>query len=265
MTLIVGIKCTEGIVVGADGAATLGNATGTRTVIQPVNKLHILQDRIVMGVSGQVGLGQLYCDRVEGLWRDNELGTKVTLSEVQRKLCGAIQQDAIPAIGRAAASIPFLGQGGAFALASTKSLVALPVGGPTGRSELIQCDHDGQAEAATDDLPYVAIGSGQTIADPHLALLRRVFWPDKLPNVADGIFAVMWTLLHAIQVNPGGVAEPIQLAVLERSKGKELRARELSKQSVEEHRQHVKDAEEHLRSFSDSQHDSSVPLPDLPA
>ena len=85
-----------------------------------------------MGVSGQVGLGQLYCDRVEGLWRDNELGIKVTLSEVQRKLCGAIQQDAIPAIERAAASIPFLGQGGAFALASTKSLVALPVGGPTG-------------------------------------------------------------------------------------------------------------------------------------
>ena len=140
-----------------------------------------------MGVSGQVGLGQLYCDRVEGLWRDNELGLKVTLSEVQRKLCGAIQQDAIPAIERAAASIPFLGQGGAFVLASTKSLVALPVGGPTGRSELIQCEHDGQAEAATD-VPYVAIGSGQTIADPHLALLHRVFWPDKLPNVCRRYF-----------------------------------------------------------------------------
>ena len=116
MTLIVGIKCTEGIVVGADGAATLGNATGTRTVIQPVNKLHILQDRIIMGVSGQVGLGQLYCDRVEGLWRDNELGIKVTLSEVQRKLCGAIQQDAIPAIGRAAASIPLPGTGRCFCI-----------------------------------------------------------------------------------------------------------------------------------------------------
>ena len=97
-----------------------------------------------------------------------------------------------------------------------------------------------------------------------LALLRRVFWPDKLPNIADGIFAAMWTLLHAIQVNPGGVAEPIQMAVLEKSKGNELRAHELSGQLVAEHRQHVKEAEEHLRSFSDSQHTSSTQPPDAP-
>ena len=112
--------------------------------------------------------------------------------------------------------------------------------------------------------PYIAIGSGQPIADPHLALLRRVFWPDKLPNIADGIFAAMWTLLHAIQVNTGGVAEPIQMAVLEKSKGNELRARELSGQLVAEHRQHVKEAEEHLRSFSDSQHTGSTQPPDAP-
>ena len=264
MTLIVGIKCADGIVLGADGAATLGSAPGIPTVIQPVTKLHILQDRMIMGVSGHVGLGQLYCDRIESLWKDKKLGVGITLPQIQRKLCEAIQQDAMPALARATASIPFLGEGGAFALAGTKSLIAMPVGGPAGRSELIQCEHDGQAEDATEDLPYVAIGSGQSIADPHLALLRRVFWPDKLPNVADGIFAVMWTLIHAIQVNPGGVADPIQLAVLERTKEKELRARELSLQTVAEHRQHVKAAEEHLRSFSDSQYGSSLPPPDPP-
>ena len=170
----------------------------------------------------------------------------------------------MPALATAQASIPFLGQLGAFSLASTVSLVALPVGGLTGKPELIQCAYNGQAEAATNDLPYIAIGSGQPIADPHLALLRRVFWPDKLPNIADGIFAAMWTLLHAIQVNPGGVAEPIQMAVLEKSKGNELRAHELSGQLVAEHRQHVKEAEEHLRSFSDSQHTSSTQPPDAP-
>ena len=264
MTLIVGIKCTDGIVVGADGAATLGNATGTRTVIQPVNKLHILQDRIIMGVSGPVGLGQLYCARVESLWKDKKLGISLTLPEVQKELCEAIQKDAMPALATAQASIPFLGQLGAFSLASTVSLVALPVGGLTGKPELIQCAYNGQAEAATNDLPYIAIGSGQPIADPHLALLRRVFWPDKLPNIADGIFAAMWTLLHAIQVNTGGVAEPIQMAVLEKSKGNELRAHELSGQLVAEHRQHVKEAEEHLQSFSDSQHTGSTQPPDAP-
>lgn len=264
MTLIVGIKCTDGIAVGADGAATLGDVTGIRTVIQPATKLHILQGTIIMGVSGPVGLGQLYSDRVGSLWKDKKLGMGVSLPQVQREIWQAICQDALPAIQSAAASVPFLGPSASI-LANTKSLVALPIGGTTGQPALIQCEYNGQTEAATDDLPYVAIGSGQPIADPHLALLRRVFWPEKLPNMADGIFAVMWTLLHAIQVNPGGVAEPIQLAVLAREKGKELRAKELSQEAVTEHRQHVKDAEEHLRSFSDSQHDGSVPLPDAPA
>ena len=264
MTLIVGIKCTDGIVVGADGAATLGTATGSPTVIQPANKLHILQNRIIVGVAGQVGLGQLYRDQIESLWKDRKLGPGITLPQVQRRLCEAIQRDAKPALERAASSVPFMGPNGAFILAATTTLVAMPVGGPTGRPELIQCAYDGQAEAATEDLPYVAIGSGQPIADPHLALLRRVFWPDKLPNVADGIFAVMWTLLHSIQVNPGGVTEPIQLVVLERSQEQGLTARELPMAAVAEHRQHVKAAEEHLRSFRDSQDDNPVPLPDAP-
>ena len=249
--------------VGADGAATLGSAASPPTVIQPLNKLDILQNHIIMGVSGQVGLAQLYRDRIESLWKANELGIGVTLPDVQRKVCDAIQKDAVPALQRAAASAPFMGPAGAFEFASTKSVIALPVGGPTGYPELVQCEHSGQTEAATDDLPYVAVGSGQQIADPHLAFLRHVFWPDKLPNVADGIFAVMWTLLHAIRVNPGGVAEPIQLATLERRKGKELRAEKLSEQAVAEHRQHVTDAEKYLRSFGDAQ-DGVGPPSDIP-
>ena len=217
-----------------------------------------------MGVAGQVGLGQLYCDRVEKLWKDNKLGRGLTLPQVQRELWHAIAQDANFALQTASLSAPLLGQAAA-TLAGTQSLIALPVGGTTGRPELIQCQLNGQPEAATDDLPYVCIGSGQAIADPHMAFLRRVFWENKLPNVADGIFAVMWTLIHAIQVNTGGVAEPIQLAVLERSGGKELRAKELSQDDLAEHRQHVREAEEYLRSFGDVQGDDAVPPPEAPA
>ena len=42
-----------------------------------------------MGVFGPVGLGQLYCDRVDGLWTGNKLGRTVTLPQVQRELWGA--------------------------------------------------------------------------------------------------------------------------------------------------------------------------------
>jgi hypothetical protein len=68
-------------------------------------------------------------------------------------------------------------------------------------------------EAASAHLPFVAIGSGQPIADP-LAVIRRLFWPDKLPPTQQGVFAALWAVRHAIQTSHGGAAEAIQVAVL---------------------------------------------------
>lgn len=251
MTLIVGIKCSDGVVIGADGAATLGNSLGQRTVIQPVTKLQVIRGRIVMGVSGQVGLSQLYCDRVEGLWRDNKLGLEVRLPDVMRLVHNAIYQDAQSAIAGAAASVPFLGNNAAAAVAVTASVIALPVGGITGRPELIECNHLGMAEVKTTDLPYVAIGSGQSLADPFLAFLRRIFWPNSLPKLADGAFATVWTLLHAIKVAPAGISEPIQVATLG-YKGRELFASEFTPEQLQEHRQNVHDAERHLANLREA-------------
>ena len=65
MTLIIGVRCSDGVVIGADGAATLGSTLGGPTVMQPVTKLQILEGTIVMGVSGQVGFttvaSMVYC------------------------------------------------------------------------------------------------------------------------------------------------------------------------------------------------------------
>jgi 20S proteasome alpha/beta subunit len=266
MTLIIGVKCSDGVVIGADGAATFGNPLGQRTIIQPMAKLQVIQSCIVMGVSGQVGLSQLYCDRVEALWRDKKLGMQVSLADVMRLLHGAIYQDAQAAIAGAAASVPFLGNNAAAALAVTASIIALPVGGNTGRPELIQCNHLGMAEVATNDLPYVAIGSGQALADPFLAFLRHIFWPGSLPKLADGVFATVWTLLHAIRVTPGGVAEPIQVATLAyKGHGRELFAAEISTDHLQELRQHIQEAESYLANFRDSpQAPTSLPPPAPP-
>jgi hypothetical protein len=264
MTLIIGVKCSDGGVIGADGAATFGNTLGQRTVIQPVTKLQVIQDKIVMGVSGPVGLSQLYCDRVEALWRDKRLGIQVSLADVMRLLHGAISEDAQKAISAATASVPFLGSNLAAQLAITASIIALPVGGIMGRAELIQCNHIGMAEAATRDLPYVAIGSGQPLADPFLAFQRHIFWPNSLPKLAEGVFAAVWTLLHAIRVSPGGLSEPIQIATLAK-KGNELFASELTPEQLEGHRQNVDEAERHLARFRESPLPPPVaPLPPAP-
>jgi hypothetical protein len=116
---------------------------------------------------------------------------------------------------------------------------------------LFQFDQQGAPEEASADLPFAAIGSGQSIADPFLAFLRRIFWANKQPSLADGIFAVLWTLEHAIQTNPGGVSEPKQVVVLEKCSDK-WKARELAPEEFEEHIEAIGAAEQSLANFREA-------------
>jgi ATP-dependent protease HslVU (ClpYQ) peptidase subunit len=261
MTLIIGLKCSDGIVVGSDGAATLGNIAGLRTVIQPVPKLAIIRDKMIVGVSGPVGLGQLFCDRVDEVCNDlrDDRGP-----EVCRKLRQAFLKDAEITLKVAALCTQIMGPSAQVG-ALHQTLVALAT---RGMPLLIQFDYQCAPEMATDDLPFVAIGSGQNIADPFLAFLRHVFWKDHLPNIPEGGFAVMWTLIHAIRTAPGGIAEPIHLAVLQ-MEGTQPSARLLSDKELREHRVMVEEVEGYLNSFPKSlqpgEHEAEPPSPPVAA
>ncbi|HEY3520523.1 MAG TPA: hypothetical protein VGK80_05715, partial [Rhodanobacteraceae bacterium] len=52
------------------------------------------------------------------------------------------------------------------------------------------------------------------IADPFLALLKRLLWPNSEPTLAEGRLAAVWAIDHVRRTNPGGVGGPIQLATL---------------------------------------------------
>src|SRR5205823_3850561 len=95
--------------------------------------------------------------------------------------------------------------------ANSSMIVALPI---EKKAELIQFDYQCAPELATDELPFVSVGSGQSTADPFLSLVRKIFWPTKPPPLNDGVFSAVWALRHAIDTVPGGIADPIQVAVL---------------------------------------------------
>lgn len=99
-----------------------------------------------------------------------------------------------------------------------------------------------------EDYLWVAAGSGQPILDPLLAFFRSIFWNEGPPTLRGGIFTAVWALLHACEVNPGGINEPISIAVLEESKKGKL-ARLLPEEELSEHRSVVSDATEHMASF----------------
>jgi len=236
MTLIIGIKCKDGIVMAADGAATLGSM-GQHTAQQPTKKLSILKDKIIMGVSGPVGLGQMLKGKMDSIWDAGMLRNKKP-HEAMSLISTGLREYIIPELKVAEISRNVIGNIG-LSSALSATLVALPA---SRELCLIQFDQQGAPEETTEELPFACIGSGQSIADPFLGLLRRVFWSDHQPNIDEGLFAAVWALDHAIKVNPGGVAEPMQIITMVQS-GSDTKIKELSFEEITEHKEAVRNAE----------------------
>ena len=91
MTLIIGIRCTDGIVMGADGAATLGTILGQGTVMQPVKKIQTMAGKFMIGVSGSVGVGQRIAGQIGQLFNSNKLNSVKSFQAMQ-----LIRQDLAP-------------------------------------------------------------------------------------------------------------------------------------------------------------------------
>ncbi|HKS21543.1 MAG TPA: hypothetical protein VJZ76_02005 [Thermoanaerobaculia bacterium] len=234
MTLLIGIKCTDGIVVAADGATTFGSSLGNRTIRQPSRKLSIVNNRMVVAVTGPVGLQQRFVGELGAL----DLGSGAKPHHVMEKLAGAIRKPLRDEYAMADAARPSLGPQAVQGVL-TATLVALVI---EGKPSLIQFDHQGSPECATEHLRFISLGSGQPLADPFLAFLRRIFWKDKPPNVQAGILAATWALEHAIQTNPGGVDHPIQVMTLTAAKGG-CEIREIEDDELQEDRQFIEAAE----------------------
>jgi len=279
VTLVVGVLCSDGVVLGSDGAATLG-ALGETTVRQPTRKLTIIDGAVVVGASGAVGLAQRVICEVESLWRTQRLSATpppVQLSPQQMManlqaaqvgqpppfalqsqpvlspvhagpiISGAIRPHLLTELRVAVQARDALGPQATIPSAVCMTLVAMPI---AGEACLIALDQQGAPEVATSELPFVTIGSGQKIADPFMSFLRRVFWRDHAPTMQEGLFATLWALQHCIDTNAGGVADPKQVVVLERPPGSaEWRARELPETEWQEHLMAVAGAEDTLRTF----------------
>ncbi len=205
MTLIVGVKCSDGIVMGADGAATSGTM-GTQTIRQQVRKkLKIVADSIVVGTSGPVGLGQRFADEVETHWKTGLL-FRDEINQAYRTSAGLMtflrghfwkHIDLEIQIARAASQVLPLNLTMVDALATT--LIAIPVPN-VGAPSLSHFDPQAFPEEASDDLPFFAVGSGQLIADPFLAFMRRLFCSPRSLRVRSPSTGPFTTLSRRILV-----------------------------------------------------------------
>ena len=235
MTSIVGLRCIDGVVLGTDSAVTFGAAGGRVSTIEQntSQKLRIIDGKIILAGTGQVGLMQRFHAAVEKAVRDNVFEDLPTAIEYGKKLSE---------IGIADFRQTHL---------ETASFSAFVAGSV--EDDPFLCELDGDASfqpelKETADLWYVSAGIGQSITDPFLALMRDAFWQDGAPNLRGGIFTAVWALKHVCKLNAGGIGHPIRIAVLEQATGV---ARMLTPEELAEHDNIVEAAMKHLGEFRD--------------
>ena len=243
MTAIVGMLCTDGVVVGSDSSATFVNAE-TPTIEQPFEKINIIQGEVILVGTGQVGLGQRFHEVVAATWKEKRGDTGI---EAAKTLCSNgikdFQETGV--------------QPGRYG-----ALVAFPLKNQPHLCEFATSDF--QPEMKTlGKIWYCSMGSGQRITDPFLAFMRSIFWSgDKKPNVKEGVFATAWALDHVIECNPGGVGGPASIAVLESPRRNTWKARSVEPDELKEAREHIDDAKSRLRaSVAPVPPDSKRPIP----
>jgi len=244
MTILVGLLCENGVVIGADSSALLGVHPQLPTIEQRVKKIHIISESVIIAGTGQVGLGQRFRDATQKFFEEGgfKKDRDVRAMEIAKRLCARTIEDF---------------QSTCVAPNQFGALLAFPLGKTPHLFELAQADFQPE-EKNRNSLWYVSMGSGQPIVDPFLGLIRRAFWEDekgklrdeKLPTLSEGTFVVTWALDHVIDLNPGGINGPAQIATLEEDPDTgQPKARLLEEDDLEEHRESVRSALQHLGDY----------------
>ncbi|HEX8109090.1 MAG TPA: hypothetical protein VF516_15260 [Kofleriaceae bacterium] len=215
MTLLVGIRCSDGVVVAADRAVTLGSMEQP-TISHPACKISVLDGSVIVAGSGYTGTLQRFCDVVED--------TLLNCAD-----CAGYQQKRPIEIGR------ILCTAGRKDFQSTMmkdgifgALVAFPSVMGRGPQLCEFHEKDFQPDLKDAGTWFVSMGYGRPIADSYLAFMRDTFWRGGMPTLAHGIFSAAWVMQQSIRVSPGFIDEPIDIAVLQGEKARMLEPRELT-------------------------------------
>lgn len=256
MTVVVAVLCDDGVVIGTDTSATSAAAGLLKTVEQPVRKIDVVRDRIIVAGTGEIGLGQRFVEVATKVGKPKELFQGGSSKDFPMQLSIAAREN----FGSTGAFKQRETPTGKELFAEYGALVAYP---HRNKPQLVEfAPGTLQPEWKTPaQLWYASMGSGQPIADPFLGLMRRVYCPESPPSLATGRFMAFWTLHHTCDVNAGGIKEPIQLAVLDADENGNLTAREFGDDQLEEHRQAVDDAETYLGDYVEELESGDAVIP----
>lgn len=230
MTVAVGFYCHDGIVIGADsmltpsiGGLSVGHHKGL--------KVHLLVGEQIFAFAGDQGQGARF-----QIMADGSHALPATVSHpidyvlaLTNSLVAQFQQGGIPpnSIG-VNTLLGFVHAGNAHLCVFEGAL----------QPRLLDASHY-----------YTALGSGKLSADPFLRFLVDIFCVGGPPSVGEATLLTTWAIQHVIETNPGGVAGPIKIAVLEKDNSGTWIARQLTQNEIDEHLQAVESGMDALRAW----------------
>ena len=207
MTVLVGVKCSDGIVIGSDSIATSSAGVVPVMQIESNAKIRVFNNSLIAAATGSVGVTQRLHGHIEAALKGSvfrNLAKTEAAGNISKRLIGDLQTTFHPIH-------PHHGIG-------FGALIAVEIKGEPCLVEY--ATNNFQPEFKEGKLFYVSMGSGQALADPFLAFVSKVLWKGVEPNVRLGKFGVYWTLLHTITLAPGTVGHPIKIATLENREGR---------------------------------------------
>lgn len=238
MTSILGIRCNDGIVIGADSMISMRAPHGD--IQLDGIKVHLPGKRGIVAFAGDVGVSQTVLDHLETQW--SLIADVENKAEAKELILRSVQQ----AMGYQRGIAERTGRGPAFACLVGPIVLNRPL--------LLMFFEEPPAREARDGIYFLTAGTGQHFVFLFQKFLERIFWKGAAPStISEGIFSAMWTLSHIIDANATlGIGGPPQIAVLQyRATDDDWHARLLTASEFGEHQQQIQTLESAMRQVKD--------------
>lgn len=244
MSLIVGIRCADSVVLAASGPGTMPSEDGLPPARQWARKLRVVAGQAVLGVTAHDGLVQemgLSLERCLAEPDDSDWSEDVLRGRLRDALAAPVQRTV--AIHRTLQGLPGFGITSNDYVVS-QALLAIPFHNSL---RLFLLDPECSVTEVTDELTCAAIGSARAIAEPFLSFLRKVLWDAGMPDSALGELCAYWTVLHVAENSTGLVTFPAQLVVMKRGEGGTVDIYERGERELQRIEQAIDRGEEMIR------------------
>jgi 20S proteasome alpha/beta subunit len=222
MTIVVCIKCHDGVVVAADSMLSLGELQLSG------QKIHIINDKI-FAFAGDLAFAERFRAHIhivepEYEYHKIEYSTSISTAFAEHLETSKIDRDHVPLHAVLVHSYND----------ELEACIYVPFWNP----RYLDQDHF-----------FHAIGSGVTAALPFLAFLLKSLDQDKHPpSLVDGKLFAVWAVLYATERLSGGVGGEIDVAIAEKKDGRPV-FYELSRDDIEELIQHIGTASTALKGW----------------